>query len=431
MEEFANEKTFKSYLVFWSGQLFSLLGSTVVFFVLMYWIADVFRDPMLLALASFLYIMVMTICMPIAGVLADRVNRKMLIVVVDSLQAFATFILILIFQFGVVNIWIVLIFISLRSMFQAFHTPTVNAIIPSMVPKDKLSRINGVNFLFTGVVQLFAPFLGATLLLVISIHMILWVDVITFFIALIPLLMVSIPSVKDISKAMNQNEPVEKRSFMLDFKLGLKTLKFIPGLVIMIILSMLLNFLIRPLDTLMPLFIIEDHGGTVGHLAFAQMVFTSGIILGAIVTSVKKKWNNKIRVIFISIVIACMGYLIFSIAPKGSFIIIGLGGAILGFNLPIINSLYQTFIQTTVPHDKIGKVSSIDHALSSAISPIGSLISGPLALVLGIPLLLFLCALIGILWTIGIWSFTGIRKVDMDSKSAIEEINGKIESIKI
>jgi len=431
MEEFANNKTFKSYLVFWTGQLFSLLGSTVVFFVLMYWIADVFRDPMLLALASFLYILVMAICMPIAGVLADRVNRKMLIVVVDSLQAFATFILILLFQFGGVNIWIVYIFISLRSMFQAFHTPTVNAIIPSMVPKDKLSRINGVNFLFTGVVQLLAPFLGATLLLLMSVYMILWVDVITFFIALIPLLMISIPSVKDISKAMNQNEPVEKRSFILDFKLGIKTLKLIPGLVIMIILSMLLNFLIRPLDTLMPLFIIEDHGGIVGHLAFVQMVFTGGIILGAIVTSVKKNWNNKIRVIFISIVIACMGYLIFSIAPKGSFIILGLGGAILGFNLPIINSLYQTFIQTTVPHDKIGKVSSIDHALSSAISPFGSLISGPLALVLGIPLLLFLCALIGILWTIGIWSFTDIRKVDMDSKSALEEINGKIESISI
>ncbi len=431
MEEFANEKTFKSYLVFWIGQLFSLLGSTVVFFVLMYWIADVFRDPMALALASFLYILVMTLCMPIAGVLADRVSRKMLILVVDSLQAFSTFILILLFQYGVANIWIVYIFISLRSMFQAFHTPTVNAIIPSMVPKDKLSRINGVNFLFTGVVQLLAPFLGATLLLFMSVYMILWVDVITFFIALIPLLIISIPSVKDINKVVNQNGEVEneKRSFMQDFKLGFKTLKLIPGLVIMIILSMLLNFLLMPLKTLMPLFIIEDHGGTVGHLAFAQMVFTGGMILGAIVTSVKKKWNNKIRVIFISIVIALIGYLIFAIAPTGSFIIMGLGGAILGFNLPIINSLYQTFVQTTVPHDKIGKVTSIDHALSSAISPIGSLLSGALALVLGIPLLFSLCALIGILWTLGIWFFTSIRKVDIDSEHELEKINGKINDL--
>jgi len=431
MEETANKETFKNYLFFWTGQLFSLLGSMVVFFVLMYWIADEFRDPMLLALASFLYILVMTICMPFAGVIADRINRKMLIVVVDSLQAFATFILILLFQFGVANIWIVYIFISLRSMFQAFHVPTVNAIIPTMVPKDKLSRINGINFLFIGVVQLLAPFLGATLLLFLSVYMILWVDVITFFIALIPLLMISIPSVKDIHKAMNHSEEVEERSFIQDFKLGLKAIKLIPGLVILIILSMLLNFLIRPLDTLMPLFIIEDHGGTVGHLAFVQMVFTGGMILGAIVTSVKKKWNNKIRVIFISLVIALIGYLIYAIAPPGSFIILGLGGAILGFNLPIINSLYQTFIQTTVPADKLGRVTSIDHALSSAISPIGALISGSLALVFGIQALLIYCSVIGILWTIGVWFFTGIKKVDLDSKGALEEISSKIESISI
>jgi predicted MFS family arabinose efflux permease len=192
---------------------------------------------------------------------------------------------------------------------------------------------------------------------------------------------------------------------------------------------MLLNFLIRPLDTQMNLYIIEDHGGTVAHVAFASMVFTGGMILGALLTSVKKYWNNKIRVIFISLLAALTGYLIFAIAPKGSFIIMGLGGAILGFNLPIVNSLYQTFVQTTVPHDKIGKVTSIDHTLSSAISPLGSLISGPLALFLGIPMLLFLCALIGIISTIGFWLFTDIRKVDMDNISELEKINGKITEL--
>ncbi|MCK4779225.1 MAG: MFS transporter, partial [Candidatus Lokiarchaeota archaeon] len=150
MEETANKETFKSYLFFWSGQLFSLLGSMVVFFVIIVWIAQVYKDPMICAFASFLYVLMMTICMPFAGVIADRINRKTLILIVDSMQAFVTIILIILFQFGVANIWIVFIFISLRSIFQAFHVPTVNAIIPTMVPKDKLSRINGINFLFTG-----------------------------------------------------------------------------------------------------------------------------------------------------------------------------------------------------------------------------------------------------------------------------------------
>ncbi|MFX0059253.1 MAG: MFS transporter [Candidatus Heimdallarchaeota archaeon] len=428
MEQIANKETYRSYIYFWTGQLFSLLGSMVVFFVITWWIADVYVSEVLLAIASFLYILMMTLCMPIAGVLADRINRKQLIVIVDSLQAFSTFLLIMLFQFGIANIWIVLVFISIRSVFQAFHVPTVNAIIPTMVPKNKLTRINGINFLFTGVVQLFAPFIGALLLIFVSVYMILWVDVITFFIALIPLLLISIPSVNHVNHV---EEEAEKSSFIKEFKLGIKTLKFIPGLITMLILTMILNFMVRPLDTLMPLFIKVTHRGGASLLALAEMVFTGGMIAGAIVTSVKKSWKRKIRAIFISLVGAMIGYMILALAPSGSYLILAIGGVVLGFNLPIINSIYQTFLQTTVPPDKLGRVTSIDHTFSMAISPIGSLISGPLAVIIGIPSLFFFCALISLISTVAFWSFTGIRKIDIDSKTELEKINGQIESIVI
>jgi DHA3 family macrolide efflux protein-like MFS transporter len=428
MEIIPTRKSFRQYIFFWTGQLFSLLGSMVVFFVLTFWIADVYRDPIISAFASFLSVFLMIICMPIAGVVADRIDRKKVIIVVDSGQAFATFLLILFFQLGLTDIWIIYLFISLRSICQAFHIPIVNAIIPTMVPKDKLARINGINYLFTGVVQLFAPFLGAVLLVFFVPYLIFWVDIITFFIALIPLLLITIPSITEIN---HTQQIVEKRSFKEDFKMGFRILKIIPGLMIIIILSMLSNFLIKPAETLMALFIIDVHGGRAGHLALVQIIFTGGIISGSIFASIKKNWNNKIRVIFTGMIIAWIGYMVFAIAPVGSFLIMGIGGAILGFVLPIINSLAQTFVQTNVPPDKLGRVSSIDSTLSSAISPIGSLVSGPLALLLGIPALLFSCALLGILCTISFWLFTGIRRLDMDKKDLYEEINGKIESIEI
>jgi DHA3 family macrolide efflux protein-like MFS transporter len=427
MEQIASKETYRSYIFFWTGQLFSLLGSMVVFFVITWWIADIYVSEVLLAIASFLYILMMTIFMPLAGVLADRVDRKRLIIIVDSLQAFATFLLILLFQLGIVNIRIVLVFISLRSVFQAFHLPTVNAIIPTMVPKDKLTRINGINFLFTGVVQLFAPFIGAVLLIFISVYLILWIDVITFFIALIPLILISIPSVNH----ENHEQEVKNSSFVKEFKLGLKTLKYIPGLITMLILTMILNFMIRPLETLLPLFIKINHRGGAGLLALAEMVFTGGMIAGAVVISVKKNWNKKMRAIFISLIGAMIGYMILALAPSGSYLILAIGGVILGFNLPIINSIYQTFLQTTVPADKLGRVTSIDHTFSMGISPIGSLVSGPLAVLFGIPSLFFFCALISLFCTITFWSFTGIRKIDIDSKTELEKINSQIESIVI
>lgn len=424
MEELANKNSFKSYMFFWSGQLFSLFGSMVVYFVIIWWLTEKTQSPIYLAIGSFLFIFCQVIAMPIAGVLADRLNKKTIILIADSLQAFATLLLLVLFQMNLANVWIVLIFISVRSIFQAFHLPTVNSIIPAMVPKDKLSRINGINFLFTGVVQIIAPLVGATLMIIMPLNTILWVDVITFFIALIPLVFVKIPSVE------NHKEEVEKQSFVREFKLGFQAIKVIPGLITIIFLSMLLNFLIRPFDTLLPYYINVTHGGSATHYAIVLVFFQGGMIAGALLTSIKKTWNSKMKVIFVCIIILMAGYGIMAFAPPEGYIVIGIGGVAMGLTLPIINALYQTFIQTVVPADKMGRITSIDHSLSMSISPIGTLISGPLAELFGVGNLFLYCAILGTIVTVLIWSFTGIKSVDYESKSELDMITSSINSIK-
>ncbi|MFX1525215.1 MAG: MFS transporter, partial [Promethearchaeota archaeon] len=225
MEELANKKTFRNYLFFWSGQLFSLFGSSIIFFALIWWITVETGDPVILALATFLRILPMTIFLPIAGVFSDKLNRKKLIIIADASQAFITFLLILSFLFGFANIWIILIIISLRSICQAFHIPTVNAIIPSMVPEERLTLINGINFLFTGIVGIFAQLIAAILWIIFPIDLILWIDIVTFLIALVPLLMIKIPSV---IKETAKNGMVQKNSFLKDLRLGFKILFTIP-----------------------------------------------------------------------------------------------------------------------------------------------------------------------------------------------------------
>ena len=424
MEIMPNKKSFRNYLYFWSGQLFSLFGSMVVYFVIIWWITEETQSPVYLAIGSFLFIICQVIFMPIAGVLADRLNRKVIILVADSLQAVTTLILLVLFQMNLANVWTVLIFIGIRSIFQAFHLPAVNSIIPAMVPKENLSRINGINFLFTGVVQIIAPLIGAILMILIPINTILWVDLITFFIALVPLALIQIPS------AENHEEKVEKKSFFREFKQGLQTIKVIPGLVTIIFLSMLLNFLIRPFDTLMPYYINVFHGGSATHLAIVLIFFQGGMIFGALITSIKKTWKSKMKVIFGCITILMMGYGFMALAPPGGYLVIGIGGIAMGLALPIINALYQTFIQTVVPADKMGRITAIDSSLSMSISPIGTLISGPLAEVFGVNNLFLYCAILGIIVTILVWRFTRIKNVDYDSRSELEMITSSINSIK-
>lgn len=139
MEETATQETFKNYMYFWVGQLFSLLGSLVLSFAIFVWITDVTGSALMLSIANFIFLIPMLVITPFAGVISDRYNRKIMILVVDSLQAFLSVILALLFIVGFTELWLVFMFIGLRSVCQSFHSPAVMAIMPIMVPKDKLS----------------------------------------------------------------------------------------------------------------------------------------------------------------------------------------------------------------------------------------------------------------------------------------------------
>ena len=123
METTANQQTYKNYILLWSGQLFSILGSLIVQFVLLVWVVDVTGSMFMVALANFFYLFPILIITPIAGVWADRYDRKLIIIVVDSIQAYLTVLLTIFFLLNAENVELVFIFMGLRSIFQSFHSP--------------------------------------------------------------------------------------------------------------------------------------------------------------------------------------------------------------------------------------------------------------------------------------------------------------------
>ena len=228
IEGIANSQTFRRYVFMWSGQLFSILGSSVVNFAITWWVLVLTGSPTLLSISVFIYMLPMAFLTPIAGVLADRWSRKKIVAIADSLQASTTLGIILLFISGAANPVLVIMIVGLRGIFQAFHVPTVNAITPTMVPKDKISRMNGFGYLFSSLINIFGPVLGALLYEMLhgDIFLILWIDIITFFIALIPLLIIKIPVVK------RSKIEVKKNSFLFEFKTGIKTIRLIPGILL-------------------------------------------------------------------------------------------------------------------------------------------------------------------------------------------------------
>ena len=409
MTELADKSTQNSYLFFFSGQLFSLLGSQIIYFVIIIWITDESKSLITLSLASFIFLIPTLIFFPIAGVISDRYDRKKIILVADSLLAFLTTILALLFMFDFPIIWVVIIIMGLRSICQAFHIPTVSAIIPSMIPKEKLSRINSIRFMFVGFISLIGPALGATLLSLFPIKIILWIDVITFFISLYPLLVLKTP------KIHTENDSRENNSFIREIRDGFSIVKKIPGLLIIMMFIMLLYLLSQPAMTLAPFYVKIIHGGNDFTYAINNILFQGGMILGSLIISFKKKWEKKMLTMFIAIMIINIGYLVYAMAPIGIFLFMQIGLIIMGLFIPIASVIVMTVIQISVPLDKMGRVSAILNTLTMVATPIGAILAGPLSIFLGgVSNLYILCAIVSIIITIIPYFFSGFRKIKYD-----------------
>ena len=398
-----SQATFRHYLFFWAGQLASLLGSSIAQFVIIWWITLETGSALYLSLASFLGLAPMVILAPFAGVFVDRWSRRALIFVADFLQALATLILVFLFWLGVIHIWHILILLTIRGILQAFHSPAVSAIIPLMIPKEKLSRMNGLNYLCSGAVTLVGPVIGALLLGIWKIHQILWIDVATFLVAVVPLLMITIPSVR-----MKQ----EKSSFKGDFFEGFTFIRSAKGLLPLLTLATALNFLLTPLSTLLPYYVKFDHLGGAPDLALVMAFFEGGILAGGLVMSVMKGFKKKMVAVALSLYIIFLGYALVALTPSMWFWFMAISGTIMAVCVPIANVTLQTILQTVVPIKMQGRVSSVVMALASAATPLGMILSGTIVEFIRTANLFLGCAIMGVLTVTLSWLFTGVKHVE-------------------
>jgi DHA3 family macrolide efflux protein-like MFS transporter len=346
---------------------------------------------------------------PVTGVLADRWNRKILIAVVDFLQATTTMVLIFLFWSGAIVVWQTLALLGLKGIFQAFHTPTVMAIIPTMVPKEKLSRMNGVNYVFTSGVNLAGPVIAAVLLSFFPISQILWIDVLTFLIALAPLLAITIPSV--VKK--EERQPPFRRQFAEGFGF----IRRATGLLPFIMVATGINFLLAPLSTLLPYYVNVDHSGIASDLALVMVLFQGGALAGGILMSVVKISRNKVLLIVSSMYLLFIGYILVSVTPTGFFWFMGLSGLILSICFPIIDVLAITLLQTVVPMKMQGRVTSVVISLAHAAQPLGMALSG-LASIVRTTNLFLGCSIIGILFVTLSWFLTDMKYVERMEETA-------------
>ena len=182
------------------GQAFSLVGSALTQFVLMWWITDTTGSANALALAGVMALLPTAIFSPIGGAVADRMSRRLVMIVADTITALCMVALIILFATDNILLWHAYLLMFIRATMQSFQYPAATASTPNLVPVEWISRAAGMNQTLQGVMTIAAAPLGALALGVLPIEGALMIDVVTAFLGITPLFFYAIPQPKALAR---------------------------------------------------------------------------------------------------------------------------------------------------------------------------------------------------------------------------------------
>ena len=366
----------RTFYPIWLGQAFSLLGSRLVSFALIWYLAEQTEKGVVLVTASLVGLIPELLLMPFAGAIVDRWNRKKILIFSDGVIALATLALSILFYTGAANRWFIYLLMFVRAVAGAFHNPAMKASTTLLVPKERYTNIAGLNQLLDSGLEIITPALGAIFLAALGISGVLLIDVITAIIAITPLFFLTIPQ--------PHNTPPEKlidplRTLLRDVGEGFRYVFEWKGLFYAFALATISNALILPAYSLLPLLVRRDFGLDVNSMAMLQTTVGVSMVAGSLIMSVWGGFKHKMLTMSLGIAAMGFGLLFFGFAPFNMFLYVLLGGLIFGFANPFHNAPMRGILQEKVEPEMQGRVFSLLVTAAKAATPIGMIIAGPLS----------------------------------------------------
>lgn len=401
--------------VFIGSQSISLFGSALVQFAITWYITLTTQSGIYMTISIACSLLPLLFVSPFAGVWADRYDRKKLIVISDGTIAVSTLLLAIVYLLGYKPLWLLYAVTVIRSVGGAVQSPSINALIPSMVPEDQLTRINGINSSMQSMLQLVAPALaGAILTAVGSIEIVLFIDVVTAAIAIMIMLrFLKIPQTERHASA--------KASYLVEIREGLRYIGRHGYLKHLLCYVFLICFLIAPVAFLTPLQVVRSYGTETWKMTASQMAYTGGMMAGGLLISVWAGLKNRNHTMGFSIIL--MGL---------STVALGLGlpfwlylslTVIIGITMPFFNTPAVVMLQERVDTVYIGRVFSVISMVNGAMMPLGMMLFGPLSDTVSIELLLILTGIAIILGALVLLMDKTLRAVGIPNRKP--EINSQ------
>jgi MFS transporter, DHA3 family, macrolide efflux protein len=364
----------QTFFIVWVGQVISLLGSKLTEFALGFWILDqTYQDTGTItqfALTILFMYLPKVLVSPVAGVLVDRWNRRSAMIMSDLGTGLVAVAILFLVSANNLAIWHIYLALTISSSLNAFQQPAYMAAISQLVPSDNLIRANGMVQASFAIAKIAAPAIAGLLMKFYSLENILYIDIVSFVIAIASLISVKFPDFKRYSR--KQRKVVDQVAS--DAIAGWNYIALRPGLVRLVCFIALSYFTMGMLEVVLwPLLYQPD---STDQLGFVLSVGGCGMLLGSVLMSLWSGPKNRVQAIIIFV--GFQGIIILLGGLKISTFVLAIGIFGYLFSQPIIVSCNQAIWQSKVPSRLQGRVFALQQTLERSLAICAYLLAGPL-----------------------------------------------------
>lgn len=358
----------RTFFIVWSGQLVSVLGTTMTAFALQIWVFAETGSVTNLALVSLFFTLPAIVISPFAGALVDRWDRRRVMLAADLAAGVATLVLAGLYATDSLALWHIYVVVAVGSVSNAFQQPAWMASITLLVPKAHLGRANGLVQLNEGLALVIAPAAAGVLLVTSGLGAVLIADVATFLFAVGSLALVSFPR-------PTEHAETTTGSVFGDAVAGWRFIRERSGLFGLLWVYAAVNFSITFANVLfIPLVVAFASEGAAGGVLSAAGF---GAIAGSIIVSAWGGPKKRVRGTMAAIAVGGLGVAMAGTRP--SLAVVAVSAFTLMAVIPVANTASQVLWQLKVPPAVQGRTFAIRRMIAQGIAPLSILLAGPLA----------------------------------------------------
>lgn len=370
MVQEVSAKGMRTFVVIWTGQFVSLIGSGLTGFALGVWVFMETGAVTPLALVVLFNTLPHLIIAPFAGALVDRWDRRTAMILSDSGAAVCTAVIAFLLYTESLEIWHIYLTSFASSSFSTFQWPAYSASTTLLVPKRHLTRAAGMVQTAQSASNILSPIIAGILIVTIRIWGILALDFITFLFALVTLLLIRIPR-PEISAEGQKG----RGSLLREVAYGMTYIRDRPGLLALLMFFAGINLVLCSFYVLfVPMVLSFSSPAVLGTLQSAEGV---GMLLGGLFLSVWGGPKRRVNGVLGFGLLGGAATIFIGVRPDA--LLIAVANLVSAFSIPLINGCSQAIWQVKTAPDVQGRVFSVRRAIAWSTTPVSYLLVGPLA----------------------------------------------------